>query len=116
MSTESIKTNGLIKTVDLFSTVRSTYSALINDGAITYKEYGDGTCIIDLQIKTSSAISSGSVSLPSSVKTPTSNVHGALATNSNVTGWAQVGNGLLFLRCGQTNAGNYMCGQIVYKT
>lgn len=115
MATGSIKTNGLVKTVDLFSTVRSVYNAITTDGGIIYKEFGDGTCMIDFQIKTSSAISSGSVSLPSSIKTPTSSVHGALATNNNITGWAQIGNGLLFLRCGQTGTNNYMCGQIVYK-
>lgn len=103
------KTNGSI-----LADIASGYSAISSSsGRAVYNKIGS-LCIVDLQLTRSSAITSGSMTLPQSMPTPWSSFHGALADPSNGSvGHIEVNtNRMLYLRC-QTGSG-FLTGQLVY--
>ena len=114
MATGTIKRIGLTKTSkDLLSTVRETYSAITSDSTIYHTQNDANKNIINLQIKSSSAITSGAVQL-SGIPFPGSNAWGALASSDGKVGWVQMSSdGKLYIRC-QASSSAYMAGQVVY--
>ena len=100
---------------DILSTVRNTYSAIDSDGRIVIVELNKYIAVMSIQIKTTSAISSGSVTISTAgIPKSRTKVHGALSTNDGKTGWVQYEDNVLFLRTQQSGTSAYLCGQLVF--
>lgn len=111
ISTLNTKTNGSV-----LADMASGYSAISSSsGRAVFNRLGS-LCILDLQLVRSSAITSGSMSLPSSMPTPWSTFHGTLVDiNNGSVGHIEVNtNRTLYLRC-QAGSG-FLTGQLVYIT
>ena len=117
MATGSVQSAKGFTYKDVTSNVRAVYSAIVaNDGNIVHRVNGEGLNILDVQIKTNAAISSGSVDLSSLIPYPIGQqIHAALTSNDGKTGWLQLtASGQFYIRCQASSS--YLCGQMVYQS
>lgn len=96
---------------NILSTIAATYTNIqTSDARIVYVKHGIFHSL-QLKFKTSAAITSGSVSLPSSVTGSLSEVEGALSSLDGYGGTVQVVGSTLYIRCGASNT-NFLFGQV----
>ena len=106
--------NSTLKTYEITNivdTVKAVYTGLTADSRIVHVDYGYMCCII-FKIKTT-AISSGTVSLPSTIPSCRIETQAALSSVGNHGGFAQLTGRTLVLRCAAETA-QYLCGCLVY--
>lgn len=99
--------------LNILSSITTAYSQIIASDARVMSIYGNGTAMLIFKFKCSSAITSGSVTLPESVLPSRTETQTALASLDGNTGFAQLDNRTLLIRCGASPS-NYICGQLVY--
>ena len=96
---------------NILSTIADTYTNIqTSDARIVYVKHGIFHSL-QLKFKTSAAITSGSVSLPSSVTGSLSEVEGALSSLDGYGGMVQVVGTTLYIRCGASST-NFLFGQV----
>ena len=85
--------------IDLLATIKAVYTNISSSSRIVAYIACGNIMIMDFDITTSGAISSGSVDLTSLIPKPKNDFHATLANNASVTGFAQYLNqGTFFLR------------------
>ena len=100
-----------LSTVDVLSTIATTFSAIsTSDARIVYTKQGIFHSL-QFKFKCSSAITTGSATLPTSVTGSLIEVECALASLDGNGGMAQLNGRTLYIRCGESST-NFLFGQL----
>ena len=110
-SWQQLAVTGALSTVDVLSTIATTFTAIdTSDARIVYTKQGVFNSL-QFKFKCSSAITTGSVTLPTSVTGSLTEVESALASLDGNGGMAQLVGRTLYIRCGASST-NFLFGQL----